>query len=114
APICWKESEVNSIDRRAWTEDARQFFDRNYQPGTGIMFGFGDLAGILRESGIPLREGLHEGNGPAWTAAVVRPDLFLHQEWVLGFSGSEAASAARRGHYVLMKRYGPVEIWRRP
>jgi hypothetical protein len=122
-PICWKESEVNSIGRRDWTHQAAEFLSANYQRGSGIMFPFGDLTGALREAGIPLREGLHEGNGPAWTAAVVRPDLFLHEEWILGFAGDDATTAAlradRRGkHYVLMKqivvKWAPVvEIWKR-
>jgi hypothetical protein len=122
-PICWKESEVNSESRREWTKQAAQYLEANYRPGSGIMFPFGDLTGVLREAGIPLREGLHEGNGPAWTAAVVRPDFFLHEEWVLGFAGDEATTAAlradRRGkHYQLMKQIvvkgAPVvEIWKR-
>src|SRR5262249_30991249 len=122
-PICWKESEVNSAIRRAWTHEAAQFLSANYRHGSGIMSPFGDLTGVLREAGIPLRESLHEGNGPAWTAAVVRPDLFLHEEWIFGFAGDDATTAAlradRRGkHYLLVKQViikgGPVvEIWRR-
>ena len=87
------------------------------------MFPFGDLTGVLREAGIPLEEGLHEGNGPAWTAAAVRPDLFLHEQWILGFAGDDATTAAlragRRGkQYQLMKQIivkgAPVvEIWKR-
>ncbi len=121
--ICWKESEVNSSARRAWTHEAAQYLAANYHGGSGIVFPFGDLAAVLREAGIPLREGLHEGNGPAWTAAVVRPDFFLHEEWVLGFAGDDATTAAlradRRGkHYQLMKQIAVkgapvVEIWKR-
>ena len=123
APICWKESEVNSVQRRAWTSEAAHYLAENYRHGSGIMFPFGDLTAVLRQAGIPLREGMHEGNGPAWTAAVTRPDLFLREEWVIGFSGDDATTAAlradRRGkHYQLMKRitvkYAPVvEIWKR-
>src|SRR5262249_54904575 len=122
-PICWKESEVNSISRRAWTHQAAEYLTVNYQHGSRIMFPFGDLTGVVREAGIPLHEGLHEGNGPAWTASAMRPDLFLHEEWILGFAGDEATTAAlradRRGkHYQLMKRIivkgaQVVEIWKR-
>jgi hypothetical protein len=108
-PICWKESEVNSVARRAWTAQAAQFLAENYHPGDGILFPFGDLTGALREAGIPLREGVHEGNGPLWLASITRPDLFLRQGWVLGFAGDDATTAAlradRRGRrYVLRKR----------
>jgi hypothetical protein len=105
APICWKESEVNSIWRRQWTDAAAQFLEENYQPGTGIMFPFGDVTGVLREAGIPLREGLHEGNGPAWFAATVRPDLIHLQEWAIGMAGDEVTSDVQRGkRYVLRER----------
>ncbi|MBZ5605084.1 MAG: hypothetical protein LAO79_22530 [Acidobacteriia bacterium] len=122
-PITWKESEVNSTARRAWTHEAAQYLALHYEPHSGILFPFGDLSAVLREAGIPLREGMHEGNGAAWTAAVTRPDLFLHETWILGFAGDDATTAAlradRRGHhYALMKQIvvkgAPVvEIWKR-
>jgi len=121
--ICWKESEVNSVERRAWTREAADYLAANYHPGDGILFSFGDLTGVLREAGIPLREGLHEGNHPAWEEAIGRPQFFLHEEWALAFSRDSVATAAgradRRGiHYSLeeqiMIRGAPVvEIYRR-
>ncbi len=107
-PICWKESEVNSVARRAWTAQAAQFLAENYRPGDGILFPFGDLTGALRQAGIPLRESVHEGNGPAWLAPIMRPDLFLRQGWVLGFAGDDATTAAlradRRGRRYLLRK----------
>jgi hypothetical protein len=107
-PICWKESEVNSVARRAWTAEAGQFLAENYRPGDGILFPFGDLTGVLRVAGVPLRESIHEGNGPAWIAPLARPDLFLRCEWVLGFAGDDATTAAlragRRGHRYLLRK----------
>lgn len=108
-PACWKESEVNSSARRAWTRDAAAFLASNYRPGSGIIFSFGDLTGILRQAGIPLREGLHEGNHPAWDAAVMRPDLFLREEWALVFAGDTVSTALLRAgtrgrRYSLRKR----------
>ena len=83
--ISWKESEVNSEARRAWTAQAASFLAREYRPGSGIIFPFGDLTGVLREAGIPLREGLHEGNGVAFDAAMARPDLLLlSEDWPSG------------------------------
>jgi hypothetical protein len=77
--ICWKESQVNSVARRAWTEAAAHYFQTNYQPGQGILAPFGDVTGIFCKAGIPVAEVLHEGNGPAWFANTTRPDL-IHQE----------------------------------
>src|SRR5665213_2459534 len=109
APLCWKESVVNSQARRAWTAQAAAYLAANYQPGDGIIYSFGDLTGVLREAGIPLREGLHQGNRPSWDAAVLRPDLFFREEWALAIAGDKIAEAvARTGergpHYELMKR----------
>ncbi len=108
-PVCWKESEVNSVARRAWTAQAAQFLAENYRPGDGILFPFGDLTGALRQAGIPLRESVHEGNGPAWLAPIMRPDLFLRQGWVMGFAGDDATTAALRAdrhgrRYLLRKK----------
>ena len=109
APTCWKESAVNSVARRAWTGQAAAYLAANYRPGEGIIYSFGDLSGILREAGIPLRDGLHEGNRPTWDAAVLRPDLFFREEWALAVSGDKIDEAimrtgARGPHYQLKKR----------
>jgi hypothetical protein len=122
-PICWKESSVNSVARRAWTEQAAAYLASHYQPGDGIIYSFGDLTGVLREAGIPLRDGLHQGNRPSWDAAVLRPDLFFHEEWALAIAGDKIAEAvAKTGmrgvHYRLMKQIKvegapAVEIYRR-
>ena len=122
-PVCWKEAQVNSIARRAWTHEGAAFLAENYRPGSGVIYSFGDLAGVLREAGIPLREGLHQGNHPYWEAAITRPELFLREEWALAISGDDVATAIlraqRRGpHYELRRRIivkgAPViEIYRR-
>jgi hypothetical protein len=122
-PVCWKEAQINSIARRAWTHEGAAFLNANYRPGSGIIYFFGDLAGVLRESGIPLREGLHQGNHPYWEAAITRPEFFLRDEWALAISGDAVATAIlraqRRGpHYELRRRIivkgAPViEIYRR-
>ena len=123
AAVTWRESEVNSIARRAWTSEAAEFLAPNYQPGSGIIFEFGDLAGILREAGIPLREGFHQGNGLAWIAAVRRPDLFLQQGWALAIAGDQVSTAMLRAdrhgrHYelrkqIIVKGAPVVEIYQR-
>lgn len=91
--ITWKESEVNSVARRAWTNEAASYLKANYRKGDGILFSFGDLTGVLRQAGIPLRDSLHDGNNPQFIGALARPDLFLREEWVLAISGDPVATA---------------------
>ena len=122
-PVTWKESAVNSAARRNWTQQTADYLAAHYRAGDGIFYSFGDLAGVLRAAGIPLREGLHQGNHPAWDAATLRPDLFLHEEWAIVIAG-DATSATllrtreRGPHYELKKRIivegaPPVEIYQR-
>jgi hypothetical protein len=105
--ISWKESETNSEARRDWAAQAAGFLAREYRPGSGIIFPFGDLTAVLREAGIPLREGLHEGNGVAFDAAMARPDLLLRDcglaEWGLAFSGDAVDGALRKAGYTLRR-----------
>ncbi|HSP68086.1 MAG TPA: hypothetical protein VLN48_10185, partial [Bryobacteraceae bacterium] len=102
--ICWKESEVNSEARRDWTAQAASFLAAEYRPGSGIIFPFGDLTGVLRQAGIPLREGLHEGNQAAFDGAIARPELLLHEEWGVAFSGDTVDVALDRAGYTLRKQ----------
>jgi hypothetical protein len=121
--ITWKESQVNSVTRRAWTAEAASFFRANYRTGDGIIFRFGDLTGVVRTAGIPMRELLHDGNNPQFDAALMRPDLFLREEWALTTSADPVATAllklSRSGvHYELVKSIPakgepPIEIYRR-
>ena len=94
--ICWKESQVNSEVRRAWTKEAADFLAPRYRPGTGILIPFGDLAGIFRQAGIPLREALHEDNVAPWQEAVGRPALFLREEWAVTIAGEKVSDAIAR------------------
>jgi hypothetical protein len=121
--ICWRESDVNSRDRRAWTHTAADYLAPRYRVGDGILMSFGDLAGIVRTAGIPLKETLHEGNGLAYPAAILRPDIALHEEWALAFAG-DAVSLALGGLRSGAPQYEcvssipnpggrAVEIWRR-
>jgi len=81
--ICWKESQVNSVSRRAWTAAAAGFLQRNYRAGEGILTGTGDLPGIFCKARVPFRESLNIGNGPDWLAATSRPDLVHRERWAL-------------------------------
>jgi hypothetical protein len=120
--VCWKESQVNSQARRAWTHAAAEYLAPRYKTGAGIFMSFGDLTGILVEAGIPLKESFHEVERPPWLAAAARPDLFLREEWAIAFSGdavSQAMNKMRRGprRYECVRMFAAkgapvVEIWR--
>jgi len=106
--ITWKESQVNSDARRAWTSEAAAYLAPRYQRGTGIITTFGDITGILRTAGIPLRETLTWDNWPLWPAAVTRPELFLREEWAVVMGGDPVQTALLRAgahgpRYELMK-----------
>lgn len=107
--VCWRESEVNSVARRAWTQEAAVFLKAHYRPGDGVFSGFGDQVGVYREAGIALRDVLHEGNHPAWNAAVARPDLFLRERWALALKG-DAISAALKKKQLRGTHYECVKI----
>ena len=102
--VTWKESQRNSIARRAWTQKAAASLAASYRPGTGIITSFSELTGILREAGIPLREALYNGDEPAWTAATLRPDFFLHEEWAVTMAGDPVATAIQTAS---LKKSGP-------
>ena len=121
--VCWNEARTNSMSRRAWTHEAATVMETSYRMGDGILTSFGDMTGILRASGIPLREMLFNDE-PAWMFAVARPALFLHEAWAIAISGDPVATAVQRAtlhngpryHLVqrIMLRGAPViEIYRR-
>ena len=120
---CWKESQVNSNARRAWTAAAARFLQSKYQSGEGVFTSFGDLTGVFRSAGIPLREILHEGNNPEWMVAQRKPGFFLKEGWVVAFSGDAVATAIQRANrerplyslfeLVMVPGADVVEIYRR-
>ena len=94
--ICWKESQMNSVARRAWTTASADFLGANYHRGDGVVTRFSDLTGIFCRARIPLAETLHEGNGPAWFAATSRPDLFHPEDWAIAQQGDFVSAAINR------------------
>jgi hypothetical protein len=100
--VSWRESQVNSEARRAWTHEAAAYLAANYRAGEGILYSFGDLTGIMRQAGIPLREGLHQGNHPQWDEVTARPDLFLREQWALAVAGDPLST-------LMSKRYRPKQ-----
>jgi len=107
--VTWKESQVNSRTRRAWTTAAASWLGHSYHSGDGVVTSFSDLSGILREAGIPLRQALYDGDEPAWMAATTRPDLFLHEEWAVTVAGDAVATAIQRASLKTGPRYHLVQ-----
>jgi hypothetical protein len=123
ACITWKESQVNSVARRAWTREAAEFLGARYRRGDGVITSFGDLTGIFRTLRLPLRETLTGDNGPHWMGAVARPDLFLWEQWAVVTGGDPVQTAINRArlrgpHYtlartIIVKGAPVIEIYRR-
>ncbi len=121
--IVWKEGQVNGAGRRAWTREAAAYLGPRYRMGDGVIAPFGDLTGIFREAGIPLRETLHEGNGVAFDAAIANPRVYLREGWAVAISGDRVATAILRCRrtgprydrvMVIAEPHSPViEIYRR-
>jgi hypothetical protein len=112
--ICWKESEVNSRARRAWTADAAIYLETNYRTGQGITAAFGDLTSIFCRAHIPLREVLHEGNGPEWFATKKRPDLLHSNLWLISMAEHEGMATGYRPLVSFsQERSATVQIYRR-
>jgi hypothetical protein len=111
--VTWKESQINSLTRRAWTQAAAQTLAPAYHfgpgAGGGIISSFGDLTGILRAAGIPLREALYDDGGPEWMAATMRPDLFLRKEWAVAMAGDAVATAVQKSAFQHGPRYHLVQ-----
>jgi hypothetical protein len=102
--IVWKESEQNSISRRAWTAEAAAYLDANYQSGQGILTEFGDLAGIFGKAHLPLKEAIHEGSGPAWFTNTMPNGLVRQAQWAMAQEGDKLATRlAESNSYQIVK-----------
>jgi hypothetical protein len=121
--ITWKESQVNSRQRRGWTHEAAAYLAAHYRPRDGVFSLLGDQAGIYREAGIPLREVLHDGNFAAFRGPAARPDLMLFERWAVCQAGDEVCRAMEttlktgppfeRVKTIARKGAPALEIWRR-
>lgn len=121
--VVWKESAVNSQQRRQWLGEAATYMKRLHRPGEEILLSFGDPTGVLQLAGIPLRESLHEGNHPRFRASLNRPQYFLWSEWAVCQSGDEVSRAMQRAaargmlyekvREIRARNAAPLEIWRR-
>ena len=121
--VTWEESRVNSEARREWTRQTADYLRPRYVRGMGIFTGFGDLTGVYRTLHIPLRDTFTADNGLPFEAAVVRPELFLREPWVVAMGGAPAQTAVNRAarsgivysleKTVIVKDAPVIEIYRR-
>jgi len=121
--VTWEESRVNSEARREWTRQTADYLRPRYVRGSGILTGFGDLSGVYRTLAIPLRDTFTPDNGLPFDAAVSRPELFLHEPWVVTMGGAAAQTAVNRAARVgivyslektiIVKDAPVIEIYRR-
>ena len=100
--ICWKESQVNSVGRRAWIDAGARFLREHDGVGQGILTasGSGDLAEIFPKVFVPLADTLNIGNGPAYFAAITRPDLVHTEHWAIAADGDAVSNAIKRNKYL--------------
>jgi hypothetical protein len=118
--ICWKESQMNSIARRAWTEAGAQSIKSKYTEGQGILASASDVSGIFCRAGIPLREPLDIGDGPEWVANISVPSLVHQAMWAVALDGDPLSKVLKRGDspYALVEQIETkgapkLEIYRR-
>ena len=114
--ICWKESQVNSELRRAWTLPAAQFLSTHYRSGEGILIASasGDVAGILCQARIPFRESINVYNGPAWFANTRRPDLVHQALWAVARPGDPVSKAISRDAARTYQLREEIQVGRAP
>ncbi len=88
-PVTWVESDVNSRARRQWTAEAADYLRASAGPHETFITSFGEMTGIYRTLGIPLRDTLTGDNGVVWDGTVARPDLLLNTDWAVVKGGDE-------------------------
>jgi hypothetical protein len=121
--VTWNEAEANSRARFEWIAQATAYLRAAAGSHETYFTSFGELTPIFRILGVPLRATLTGDNGVEWTAAVTRPDLFLHEDWAVVTGGDAVQTvldkARLRGpRYELERRIAVkgapvIEIYRR-
>ncbi len=106
--ITWREAQANSIARLDWTNQTAVYLEANYKPGESILTSFGDMTGVYRRAGIPLKWTVTGDNGGQYLATLGRPDLFLWTTWVVTYTGDPEQTSVDKARlrgpkYDLMK-----------
>ena len=95
-PVTMQEADVNSRGRREWIQQAAADIKRSARPHDTYFTSFGDITGVYRTLGIPLRATLTGDDDVEYAAAVARPDLFLHADRAVAESGDEVQKTIAR------------------
>jgi hypothetical protein len=118
--ICWKESDYNSVARRAWTAAGAESIAAKYTAGQGILASASDVSGIFCRAGIPLRETLDIGDGPEWLANISVPWLVHQAMWAVALNGDPLSKVLKQSgspyqlvEQIKTKDAPDLEIYRR-
>jgi hypothetical protein len=121
--ITWKESEQNSIARRAWTHETAAYLRANTRPTDTFFSTFGDISAVYREADVHFKRTLTWDDAMEWQAAVNRPELFLWEDWAIAQRGDAVDETVHRArktqvHYDLVTEISvpgakPIEVYRR-
>jgi hypothetical protein len=108
--ITLRESDLNSRARRQWTARTAGYLRATIRPQDTFITSFGDMTGIYREAGVPLRFTLTGDNDVEWAESITRPDIFLHADWAVVQGGDIVQSVLERAwsrgpRYELQKRF---------
>ena len=107
--ITRQEADVNSRARRQWTARAAQYLSAFVEPGDTFFTSFGDMTGIYRAAGIPLRSTLTGNNDLEWALTTTRPEVFLNADWAVAMGGDTVQTLIDR-----LRLHGPrYELERR-
>ena len=116
--VTFREAEVNHGPRMVWTEIAAAYLTAHRHGHATIITSSGDINGIFRRAGIPLRDTLNVDNEVLYMAPLQRPDL-LRGEWaVVRENDRMRQSLLANGRYTLelrivVKNAPVIEIYRR-
>jgi hypothetical protein len=121
--ITWQESDRNSRTRRESTARTARFLKAVVGPHDTFITSFGELTGVFRTLGIPIRDTLTGDNDVVFALAMTRPDIFLNTEWAVVTGGDEIQTMIDRARLngpryeiegrIMVKGSPVIEIYRR-
>ena len=104
-PICYREAAINMKGRVALDRQVAQWI-KSLPPYSTLLMYLGEHVGALEQAGIQLQRTINEGNHQVWKRPVDPDGLWEHAladpaayaDYVIGFEGDPAWSAARDRH----------------
>jgi hypothetical protein len=100
--ITWQESDVNSRARREWNRQTADWLRGAMGPNETVLTTTSDVTATYRLIGLPLHRTLTGDDDLEYLMALANPQVFLHTDWAVVLSGSDAQSMLDRA-----RRYGP-------